>query len=134
MVTVISLIQDLAFNYSDVMAIPLEDVLNIIKTLQENAIEKLAARSRFQKEGLATVRVKVVGTQHVQDIVISLQKTGQNLKDMILQTMTFGSRLKLICNGVILRDDVKLEDQRVSNSSQILALSLSSDEETQRVS
>jgi Ubiquitin-like domain len=134
MVTVISLKQDLAINYSDVMAIPLEDVLNILKTLQENANEKLAARSRFQKEGLATVRVKVVGTQQVQDVVINLKKTGQYLRDMILQTMTFSSRLKLICNGIILRDDVTLEDQRVSNSSQILALSFSSDEETQRVS
>ena len=134
MVTVISLKQDLAINYSDVMAIPLEDVLNILKTLQENANEKLAARSRFQKEGLATVRVKVVGTQQVQDVVINLKKTGQYLRDMILQTMTFDSRLKLICNGIILRDDVTLEDQRVSNSSQILALSFSSDEETQRVS
>jgi len=134
MVTVASLKQDLAFNYSDVMAIPLEDVLNILITLQANAIEKLAARSRFQNEGLATIRVKVVGTQQVQDVVISLKKTGQYLRDMILQTMTFDSRLKLICNGIILRDDVILEDQRVSNSSQILALSFSSDEETQRVS
>ena len=134
MVTVISLKQELASNYSNVMAIPKEDVLNILKTLQVNAIEKLAARSLFQKKGLATVRVKIVGTQQVQDVVISLQETGQTLREKILQTMTFGSRLKLICNGIILRDDVKLEDQRVSNSSQILALSLSSDLETQRVS
>ena len=67
MVTVISLKQELASNYSNVMAIPKEDVLNILKTLQVNAIEKLAARSLFQKKGLATVRVKIVGNIERKD-------------------------------------------------------------------
>lgn len=53
--------QDLANRYSSDLNIPFDDVLTILETLRVNALQKLADREKFQKSGLATLKVRLAG-------------------------------------------------------------------------
>ena len=59
-------------------------VLASLKELQFNALEKLSSRSQFQETGLATLKIKLIGTNHpLQTITINLNETGESLKRSI---------------------------------------------------
>ena len=139
------------------LAIASDSVLDTLLTLQSHALEKLATRLQFQKTGVATLRIKVVGmVASERNILIQLNKTGEILKqEIILQsgmdlltrfvtlqeassnfhnyTCNKCSRLKLICNGLVLNWYETLEAQRVANNSLILVIVLSNDPESQKV-
>ena len=133
---------------------PQSSVINMLKTLQCHALEKLASRAQFLQTGLATLRAKIVGTTEQKNIVINLNESGETLRTKILSDMSLPpttrfaiiellrktiqliincDRLKLICGGLILDSSKGLQVQRVTNNSQILVIILSSDPDSQKV-
>jgi len=130
--TVDSLLEELAFNFSDVLAIPQATVLAILKTLQLNALERLSSRSLFEKTGVATLRVKLIGTDlPLQTINIDLNKTGESLRESIV--LPSKNQMKMICNGVLINSNQTLLSQKVLNNSKILVVTLSSDPDRLKV-
>lgn len=125
-----SLFQELAFSFSDVLSLPQETVLASLKNLQLNALEKLSSRSQFQETGLATLKIKLVGSsQAVQSINISLNETGESLRKSVISTMKSTTTLsfKMICHGILIKDHQSLQSQRVANNSKVLVIMLLSD-------
>jgi len=89
--------KELAFNFSDILTLPQEMVLESLKKLQLNALEKLSSRSQFQETGLATVRVKLIGSdRELQIITINLYQTGESLRDVIISTMKLDPTLRFL--------------------------------------
>ena len=82
----------MAFNYSDVLAIPSTIALTSLKTLQTHALEKLASRTQFQQTGLATLRVKVIGAEFpITNILIALHDFGDSLRHRIIAELKIQS-------------------------------------------
>jgi hypothetical protein len=107
--------------------------------LQRNAIERLTEKGLFQQTGLATLRVKFSGfsTQNaeagsIQRVQIDLaQSNGKDLKELVAKLInTNANRLKLICTGKVLVDGNMLDQQNVKNGSQIMVLSIATDQES----
>ena len=124
-------------NYADVFASPRDSILQVLIDLQNHALDKLTAKTQFQRSGLATLKIKTVGKNvPVKNIVLSLDETGSSLKSKIVTDILkaqHGLSLKLICNGHVLNDGQILKDQQISNNSKILVLMLANDGESQKV-
>jgi hypothetical protein len=86
------MLQELAMNLSDMLAIPCNAILVMLTTLQSHALEKLASRNQFQQTGMATLRTKIVGGSGTQNnIVISLNESGESLKRRMISEMNHPS-------------------------------------------
>lgn len=80
--------QELAFNYSDILGIPCDSVIATFRMLQNHALEKLASKNQFLQTGLATLRVKAVGMDvPPKTITMQLTESGEALKEKIFNEM-----------------------------------------------
>ncbi|XP_064598397.1 NEDD8 ultimate buster 1-like [Liolophura sinensis] len=136
--------KDLANRYSSDLNIPFDDVLTILETLRVNALQKLADREKFQKSGLATLKVRLAGQcpnpvkgksgKAMLSLEVKLNSTGEELKKMISSQVTISAQmLKLICGGRVIEDRQTLEEQRVKNGSQMMAVCLTETEAEARL-
>ncbi|XP_076350640.1 NEDD8 ultimate buster 1-like isoform X3 [Tachypleus tridentatus] len=129
--------EGLVNNLSQECGIPPELVSSVLERLRSHALDKLAARNKFQQTGLATLRVKVIGEndqmgaskEHQSPcttVEIGLCEKGQSLKDKIGQSLQVSSScLKLITSGHVIQDDQNLQHQGIKHSDLVMALVLS---------
>ena len=81
--------QSLISQYSSSLNLPKEVIAEAIKNLRQHAVAKLAARKRFQEEGIATLKVKISGNNDGNlegprnfDLEIKLDANGADLRNM----------------------------------------------------
>ncbi|KAK6165393.1 hypothetical protein SNE40_022327 [Patella caerulea] len=108
-----------------------EDVIkDIIESLRQHALQKLAERNQFQTEGIATLKVKLpvtqTGRKQVISVKIKLEETGRKLRELVAESSEESAeRLKLISTGKVITDDLTLKEQNLKNGSQIMTVLLS---------
>ena len=54
--------QELVIRYSEALKLPAETIANILEELRLHALDKLAAKKKFQQSGVATLKVKLAGS------------------------------------------------------------------------
>ncbi|EDO49070.1 predicted protein [Nematostella vectensis] len=122
--------EELISQYTRELGFSKPTIAEALEHLRTHALEKLSAKKRFQASGLASIRVHLAG-QHSRkmNMEISLKLTGAELRKRLGDEFTMDPvRLKLICNGQVLKEDSPLDSQTVTNNSQILAIALSETE------
>ena len=85
-------------------------VANALEHLRENAVRKLSGNKQFKTSGIATIKVKLVGSSlgstKFLNLEMGLSVTGETLMVKILNEIRLGSKkcrnIKLICHGKIL--------------------------------
>lgn len=138
----LSLKQALASRYSTELELSESEVSECLFTLQRNAIERLAERDLFKSTGMATVRVKFSGFSTgsvkagtIERLQVNLaQMTGKDLKTKIAQQVECDeNRLKLICLGRVVNENIVLEQQGVKNGTQVMVLAVTGDQDALQV-
>lgn len=118
----------LAEEYATILNLPFDQCRAALSELQSNALEKLKQRDRFKESGLASFKIKVVIPKASPKIIakeILLSALGLDLKDQIAGSINVSSeRLKLIANGIVIKDTENLSHQGLKNGQQILAIIL----------
>ncbi|XP_071455442.1 NEDD8 ultimate buster 1-like [Hetaerina americana] len=122
-------LKDLALNFSKELKLDSASILTVLRDLQANAIEKISSREKFQKTGIATLKIRVSANHReaacVHSIEISLSENGRDLKQALAKKLDVDPiRLKLISNGQVLKDDSQLCSQSIRNGMQLMALQL----------
>ena len=96
-----------------------------LQMLQQNALEKLAARDRFKESGLATLKLrfsKTLKCRH-KSCDISLTSAGADLCTMISEMLGHTpDKIKMIVNGRVINSDQSLGEQGVKNSSTVMIM------------
>nr|CAI5842294.1 unnamed protein product [Callosobruchus analis] len=125
-------ISNLATEYSTTLKIPHELCYNVIKELQNHALENLKCRSLYEKSGLATLKIKILHQNSPPRIIskeIRLLATASDLKNALRQDInTSVDRVKLIATGKVLKDNEPLSNQNVKNGQLIIAILLNENE------
>ncbi|KAK3088676.1 hypothetical protein FSP39_022249 [Pinctada imbricata] len=133
--------KELIQRYSAELKLSEEEVEEAIECLRCHAVQKLAEREQFQKEGLATLKVKVAGKSGnmtngndkkktmIESIEIPLLSLGSELRKFLSQKIEVPEeQLKLICQGHVIRPDQCLSEQNVKHGSQMMCLVLTETE------
>lgn len=123
--------QELTAKYAADLSISESYVHTLLENLRNHALQKLAERERFQKSGLATLKVKVAGSKlnigsKIIPIEIDLNCRGTLLKNEISKELDQpADHLKLICSGKVVSEELTLREQNIKNGSQLMVLCLS---------
>ncbi|XP_072034436.1 NEDD8 ultimate buster 1-like [Amphiura filiformis] len=124
----------LIVKYSSSLNLPKEVIAEAIENLRQHAVTKLAARKKFQQQGIATLKVKLSGNTDSNgsktfDVEMKLDASGFDLKKRISdQSKMPAESLKLISCGHVIEDDRQLSHQWVRHNSQVMVICLSEGE------
>ncbi|XP_074663116.1 NEDD8 ultimate buster 1-like [Tubulanus polymorphus] len=130
--------KDLIENYAKELNLSEGTVLLALEELRKHALEKLAAKNRFQESGVATLRVKFVGCIPEQlksglktGIIIetNLNIRGNEFKNSVSHMSGIAIlKMKLISCGKVIDETSTLTEQHIKNNSQVMAICLSESE------
>ena len=99
--------------------------------LQQNALEKLAARDKFKESGVATFKLRFSKNlkSRQKTVDIALTSTGADLGKMVAglvgQTL---EKIKMIVSGRVVDGDKTLMEQGVRNSAIVMVILLADTE------
>ncbi|XP_053385428.1 NEDD8 ultimate buster 1-like isoform X2 [Mercenaria mercenaria] len=123
-----SIPQELITKYAAEIGISESQVAAVLDTLRTHALQKLAEREKYKSSGLATLKIKISGSQgtkQVMSVEISLTCKGEELRKKVCDSLDDSARhFKMICSGRVIAEDKTLQEQNIRNGSQILALCL----------
>ncbi|XP_017786939.1 PREDICTED: NEDD8 ultimate buster 1-like [Nicrophorus vespilloides] len=120
-------IESLAKDYCKSLNMDFDACHAAISELQTNAIEKLKQRDRFKESGVATIKIKILNQNPPKLISkeILLSTVGMNFKVLISDEVNIPiDRLKLIANGIVIKETEMLSQQGIKNGSLVLAIVL----------
>ncbi|XP_046393499.1 NEDD8 ultimate buster 1-like isoform X2 [Ischnura elegans] len=122
-------LEGLAVNLSKELKLDSSSIIPVLQDLQANALEKIAAREKFQKTGVATLKVRVSANHReaafVQTVEIPLSENGLALKVALAEKLNIDPVwLKLISSGQVIKDELLLSSQSIRNGMQLMALQL----------
>lgn len=121
-------LEKLAREFNKTLTISYEQCYESLLKLQENALENLKQKTKFDESGLATLKIKILHERSPPKIItkeVSLKLKTCELKDMITKEISIHpNRLKLISFGKVLTDNETLESQNVKNGQMILTIIL----------
>lgn len=127
------------------MNLPFDSCYAAISELQTSALEKLKQRDRYKESGLATFKIKVLNVNKSPKIftqecllstfgsdfksiiacILEIQAERFYYKDLnVSQSFILNFRIKLICNGIVIKDEENLSNQGLKNGSQVLVIVL----------
>jgi len=118
-------LNELAVTLMDDLGLPRPHIFQGLIMLQQNALEKLAARDRFKESGVASFKLRCAkGVKcKVKKVDIELSKLGS---DLLAQVATYASipaeQLKIITGGRVVRADESLAGQGIKNNSTLMAV------------
>ncbi|XP_058054773.1 NEDD8 ultimate buster 1 [Anopheles bellator] len=97
-----------------------------LRSLQQNALEKLQAKDEFQKTGLATVKVRAptqAGANRSFDLKLKVTDLGSTLCELVGQRLSVDAqKIKLVCGGKVVNGVHTLEEQKLTNGAIVMAL------------
>ncbi|XP_077997726.1 NEDD8 ultimate buster 1-like [Glandiceps talaboti] len=129
--------KELVDRYSAKLNLSAETVASTIEELRQHAVNKLAARQKFQQSGIATLKIKLAGnipsTCSPADLIFDLETkldiNGLELKQIVsTKTGAQGDHLKMISCGHVVEDDKPLTAQHIRHQSQVMVICLSETE------
>ncbi|XP_050097776.1 NEDD8 ultimate buster 1 [Anopheles aquasalis] len=113
--------------------IPRDRCLSVLRSLQQNALEKLQAKDEFVKTGVATVKLRAptqTGSNRSFDLKLKVTDPGATLSELVGQRLSVDPRkIKLVCGGRVVDSTRTLEEQKVTNGAIVLALVMAHSEE-----
>jgi len=118
-------LNELAVTLMEDLGLPRPHIFQGLLMLQQNALEKLAARDRFKESGVASFKLRCAkGLKcKVKKVDIELSKLGS---DLLAQVASFASipaaQLKIITGGRVVRPDESLAGQGIKNNSTLMAV------------
>jgi len=118
-------LHELAVTIAEDVGLPRPHIFQGLQMLQQNALEKLAARDRFKDTGLANLKIRCSkGLKcKVKTINISLTNTGDELLEMISSVVNVQKdKIKLICGGRVISPNDQIGLQNVKNSATIMVV------------
>lgn len=120
-------LNELLMKISDESGLMEEELKNILIQLQRHSVKKFEENKKFQKDGTCVFRVKVVGNLNQNNIDKSIQvnisMTGNELKSFLIQNCQLDcDKLKIICNGKVIKDNFPLFTQEIKNHSTLMVL------------
>ncbi|XP_052813375.1 NEDD8 ultimate buster 1-like [Mya arenaria] len=123
--------QELITKFSNELNTSEDAIASLVEELRTHALQKLAEKEKFKQSGKATLKIKV-SRQRVKQtskqplsLEIKLLEQGKQLRDQVSDLIHHpGDQMKLICSGLVLKDDLTLQQQNVRNGSLILVLCL----------
>eukprot|EP00088_Acartia_fossae_P040449 TRINITY_DN4212_c1_g1_i3.p1 TRINITY_DN4212_c1_g1~~TRINITY_DN4212_c1_g1_i3.p1 ORF type:complete len:599 (-),score=158.24 TRINITY_DN4212_c1_g1_i3:71-1867(-) len=121
--------QELALTLKAELSLPMGHLIQGLLTLQQNALEKLEARKRYEESGVLYLRLKCSKglKSRIRIVEIDSQQTGKDLQNKIGGLVDKNpGMLKIICNGRVVQDSVTLKDQGLKTSSTVMAVLVSS--------
>lgn len=123
--------EELINQYSEALNVSAEEIFEALEQLRIHAVTKLQTEQRFARSGIATIKVHLTGniTQGINNrlqIQTGLHVTGAEFRRSLKkETGLDADKMKLICKGHVVFDDLTLENQNLKNNSQIMVLLLS---------
>ncbi|CAH2055586.1 unnamed protein product, partial [Iphiclides podalirius] len=121
-------LQELAKKYAVDLSLDQEMVLNALRELQLHSMERVKANDEFKETGLATFRIKVTAPKEkpgMLKIQKMLTSPGSDLISAVATEVGIEeSRLKIICNGKIIKPNLSLMEQNLKNGTLLMALVL----------
>ncbi|CAH1248996.1 NUB1 [Branchiostoma lanceolatum] len=130
--------ENLILKYSEELRLSKDVVAANMEELRLHAVRKLASRRKFQTSGVATLKIKLAGKGNLKcssfELETTLQILGKALKKLLSEKCGLApDHLKPIAVGRVIKDDVPLSSQHISNNAQVLVICLSESEaEAQR--
>ncbi|XP_023329738.1 NEDD8 ultimate buster 1 isoform X2 [Eurytemora carolleeae] len=118
------------------LELPLPHIFQGLLMLQQNALEKLAARNRFSESGVLNLRLKFGRTlkSRLRNVEINAEEMGTVLVNKISTMVDRNpAMLKLISGGKVIQENVSLKEQGVKTSSTVMVLLISSSQSVQMV-
>lgn len=110
-----------------------------LSELQNTAIDKLRARTEFENNGIATIKVRAptqssAGTRLVT-VKINLSQLGSEFHQLVADTLQLPRRsIKIINAGKFVLDELTLSQQNLCNNQQVMAIVVSGGSEGGSVS
>uniref|UniRef100_A0A336ME18 CSON014235 protein n=1 Tax=Culicoides sonorensis TaxID=179676 RepID=A0A336ME18_CULSO len=128
-------LEELGRTYSLLLGISAPMCIAAVKELQSNALEKIAAKARFNATGIASLKIRIPnqpGGTLLHSFDIKLTENGKALQEMISSKIEIPyNRIKLIFSGRVIDPSKALIEQRVTNNQQLLALVLPASDDIQ---
>jgi len=118
-------LHELAVTLANDVNLPRPHIFQGLQMLQQNAIEKLAARDRFKESGVANFKIRCAkGLKcKAKTCDIALGSTGAELIEQISSLVNCPKdKLKIICNGRVIGQDSSLASQNVKNNATIMVV------------
>ncbi|XP_033114770.1 NEDD8 ultimate buster 1-like [Anneissia japonica] len=110
-------------------------IAQIIEKLRKHALQKLAAKQQFRENGVATLKVKVVGSlptgaaDRQSDLQTKLDISGLALKKIISEKWKIEvDKLKVISVGQVIDEQRSLASQMVKHGSHVMVIMLTASE------
>ncbi|KAJ1529541.1 hypothetical protein ONE63_006313 [Megalurothrips usitatus] len=134
----------LASNYSKLLKFEKKECLEMLVSLQENAMKRMKEQKQFESAGLATLHIRFSGfgnpesetpstSELAQDfgcksqakVEINLNAAGKDLASAVSQiTGKPADQMKFVYSGRVIRTEESLRDQGVKSSSRVMAIAL----------
>ncbi|XP_053687426.1 NEDD8 ultimate buster 1-like [Sabethes cyaneus] len=119
-------LEKLAIAYHEHLQIGVKDCLNAIRSLQQNALDKLRSKDEFLKTGIATIKCRAPAqctTNRYFDVKIKVTSIGEDLAKMVAEKLSVdASSIKLVCAGKVLTNYLTLLEQKVVNGGTVMVL------------
>eukprot|EP00092_Neocalanus_flemingeri_P007331 GFUD01007917.1.p1 GENE.GFUD01007917.1~~GFUD01007917.1.p1 ORF type:complete len:590 (+),score=221.00 GFUD01007917.1:891-2660(+) len=118
-------LHELSVTITSDVNLPRPHIFQGLKMLQQNALEKLAARDRFKESGIANLKIRCAKGLKCRSKTcdIALSSPGAELIEQI-STMVNSpkEKIKLICSGRVISQDKSLAFQNVKNGATIMVV------------
>ncbi|MCP3661552.1 MAG: hypothetical protein GY696_03485 [Gammaproteobacteria bacterium] len=127
-------IHELAQTLGTELDLPVPHIFQCMMSLQQNALEKLEARKRYDESGVLYLRLKCSKglKSRIRIVEIDSKQKGSDLQAKIGVLVDKNpAMLKLISGGKVLQNQKTLTDQGLKTSSTIMAVLVSSDSHQQ---
>ncbi|BFZ21834.1 hypothetical protein BsWGS_24873 [Bradybaena similaris] len=129
--------EELILKYSQELSLSPDVIADGLEDLRLRALSKLEEREKFQRQGIATLRIKLTGllpqgnpTREAFPLECSLSITGADLKTLIANHRGIqASLLKLISHGRIVDENTCLNEQGIANGTDVMAMLMSSSDQ-----
>ncbi|XP_055594533.1 NEDD8 ultimate buster 1-like [Uranotaenia lowii] len=127
-------LEKLANSFHDELKISFKDCLNVIRKLQQNALDKLKSKDEYLKTGIATLRIRTPtqgsSNRHF-DVKVKSTGKGSDLAALVAEKLGLDDRMiKLVCAGKVVNPERILADQGVTNGATVMVLVLTQSQET----
>jgi len=129
-------IHELATILKGDLSMPLAHIFQGLLMLQQHALEKLAARNKFQESGDLNLRLRCAKGMKTRNKTIEVNASilGSDLVNKLGEQVDRNpAMLRLICNGRVVKEDLSLQDQGIKTSSTIMVVLISSRESVEVV-
>jgi len=118
-------LHELAITVTEEIQLPRPHVFQGLQMLQQNALEKLAARDKFKESGVATLKLRFSKNLKCRQKTcdIALTSPGSELVNLVSGMVSqTPEKIKMIINGRVLDPNLSLMSQGVKNSATVMII------------